>query len=276
MVGIMLDNEGKRILNYPGSKWRLAKTLVSMIPEHQIYLEPFFGSGALYFNKEESEVEIINDLDKNIYNFYNIVKENPEKLAADIYQTPYAREIYDQCFEQAKDTDEYEELKNFVIKCWQGHGFRTNGYKVGWKSDIQGRERMYALVNWNKLPEKILKTSERLQNTIICNQDALELIEKHNDPNVFMYLDPPYVLSTRSAKQYAYEMDDDVHRKLLALIKKSKAQIMISGYDSDLYEEYLEGWDKYSFSALAEHGKKRREIIWVNYKNEANRQKTIQ
>ena len=64
----------KRILNYPGSKWRLAEIIIDMIPQHVTYLEPFFGSGAVLFNKEPSEVEIINDLDKRVCNFLKCVE----------------------------------------------------------------------------------------------------------------------------------------------------------------------------------------------------------
>ena len=160
----------------------------------------------------------------------------------------------------------YHKALRFLIQCWQGHGFRTNGSKVGWKNDVQGRERAYALWNWYRLPEWIIDIAERLRMVQIENRPALEVIERFNYRNVFMYIDPPYLLSTRTGKQYKHEMSDADHEDLLKLLLHSKAKIMISGYESDLYNEYLSKWEKKEFSSCAEHGKPRLETVWMNYK----------
>ena len=83
---------------------------------------------------------------------------------------------------------------------------------------------------------------------------------------VFMYLDPPYMLGTRSGKQYMHEMTDAEHEELLQMILQSRAKIMISGYETDMYNDYLSGWEKRQFSSCAEHGKPRIETVWMNYK----------
>ena len=169
--------------------------------------------------------------------------------------------------------DAYERAAGFLIKCWQGHGFRTNGYKVGWKNDVQGRESMYALWNWYRLPVWIMEITERLRMVQIENRPAMEVIERFNYDNVFMYLDPPYILGTRSGKQYKHEMDDDAHEELLKVITSSKAKIMISGYESEMYNDYLRGWHKEQFASCAEHAGSRIEVIWMNY--ELNRQMNL-
>ncbi len=69
------------ILNYPGAKWSMAKQIVSIMPQHRSYLEPFFGSGAVLFNKPPSAIETINDIDGDIVNFFKVLRENPEELA---------------------------------------------------------------------------------------------------------------------------------------------------------------------------------------------------
>ncbi len=93
----------------------------------------------------------------------------------------------------------------------------------------------------------------------IENRPALDLIEQYNHSNVFMYLDPPYVLNTRqrNRKLYKHEMTNKDHEDLLTAILESKAKVMISGYESDLYNEYLRGWKKRYFTSCAEHGSKR-------------------
>lgn len=261
----------KKVLKYPGSKWNIAPELVSMIPQHHSYLEPFFGSGAVLFSKKPSNIETINDLDHEVVNLFQCIRENPDELSRLVVSTPYSREEYDATYDSCvASEDPYEKARNFLIRCWQGYGFRTNGYKVGWKNDVQGRERAYALQCWYHLPEAIVEVAERLRRVQIENRPAIEMIERFNYPNVFMYLDPPYVLGTRTGnrKQYAYEMTDADHEELLKLILQNNAKIMISGYESDLYNEYLAGWKKRNFPSCAEGGKPRTETVWMNYDSE--------
>ena len=258
----------RQILKYPGSKWNIAPQLVNLIPEHHSYVEPYFGSGAVLFNKPISNIETVNDLDSEVTNLFLCIQREPERLARLVMTTPFSRETYDKQFEIPDGTecvDLYERATIFLIKCWQGHGFRTNGYKVGWKNDVVGRERAYALWNWYRLPEWIIGIAERLRMVQIENRPALEVIERFNYENVFMYLDPPYVLGARSGKQYKHEMSDSQHEDMLKLVLQSKAKIMISGYESDMYNEYLKDWDKCYMSSCAEHGKPRTEVVWMNY-----------
>lgn len=256
------------VLKYPGSKWRIAKELVGLIPDHHSYLEPFFGSGAVLFTKEPSRIETINDLDSEVVDLFKCIKEDADKLAMLAYNTPYSREIYDEAFKVREYDDKYEKSLAFLIRCWQGHGFRTNGYKVGWKNDVQGRERAYALWNWNRLQEWIVNIAARLKMVQIENRPAIELICRYDFENVFMYLDPPYLLETRTGKQYKHEMSDSDHKNMLELLQHTKAKVMISGYESNLYNEYLGGWHKRSFISNSEYGGKRTEIVWMNYKTE--------
>lgn len=70
----------KAILKYLGSKWGKADWITSFFPPHHSYLEPFFGSGAVLFNKERSNIETVNDLDNNVVNLFEWIKRDPEKL----------------------------------------------------------------------------------------------------------------------------------------------------------------------------------------------------
>ena len=69
-----------KVLNYPGAKWGLAKNFIRYIPKHHSYLEPFFGSGAVFFSKEPSRIETINDLDSNVINLFDCIRTEPERL----------------------------------------------------------------------------------------------------------------------------------------------------------------------------------------------------
>lgn len=238
----------RSVLRYPGSKWNIASQLVRLIPEHHTYVEPFFGSGAVLFNKQQSNIEMVNDLDSNVVNLFHCIQEDAQNLARMVMTTPFSREIYEVTYRNAYDNDDsYQKALKFLIQCWQGYGFRTDGSKVGWRNDVQGRERAYALWNWYRLPEWLIDIAERLRMVQIENRPALEVIEKFNYSNVFMYIDPPYMLHTRTGKQYNYEMTDSDHEELLKMLLQSKAKIMLSGYESDMYNDYLAGWGKNSF-----------------------------
>lgn len=259
----------KSVIKYPGSKWNIAPQLVELIPEHHSYVEPFFGSGAVLFNKPVSDIETVNDLDSDVVNLFRCIQKDSERLARLVMTTPFSREEYERQFDGCTSTlyaSNFQRAAGFLIKCWQGHGFRTNGYKVGWKNDVVGREKAYALWNWYRLPDWIIDITERLRKVQIENRPALEVIERFNYTQVFMYLDPPYMLGTRSGKQYMHEMTDAEHEELLQMILQSRAKIMISGYETDMYNDYLSGWEKRQFSSCAEHGKPRIETVWMNYK----------
>ena len=83
-----------------------------------------------------------------------------------------------------------------------------------------------------------------------------------------MYIDPPYLLGTRAGKQYMHEMTDSAHEEMLKKLLCSRAKIMISSYESDMYNDYLKDWNKYVFDSCAEHGKTRKEVVWINYRYE--------
>lgn len=254
----------KAIMKYPGSKWSLADWIISFFPPHHSYLEPFFGSGAILFNKSRSHIETVNDMDNNVVNLFECIRENPNRLAQMVYMTPYARETYERAY-RTNPEDKFEAALNFYIRLNMGHGFRTNGEKVGWKNDVQGRERAYASQDWCNLPDKIMEIAERLRGVQIENRPAAELIPRFNYNNVLIYCDPPYMLKTRHGKQYKCEMDDSEHEALLDMLLKHKGYVIISGYDTELYNTMLTGWNKFEKDTYSQVMTKKKEVIWLNY-----------
>lgn len=235
-------------------------------------MEPFFGSGAVLFNKPLSNIETVNDLDGNVVNLFEWIRKDPERLAHEIYYTPYARQVYEDVFASVPE-DSLQRAVNFYIRLNMGHGFRTNWEKAGWKMDIQGRERAYALKDWCNLPEKIMQAAERLRGVQIENRPAVELIQKFNFRNVLIYADPPYVLSTRHGKQYKCEMDDADHNDLIDVLLDHKGPVILSGYDNDLYNDRLKSWQRKETTSYSQVNYKKKEILWMNF--EANRQINI-
>lgn len=254
----------KTLIKYPGSKWRIAEWIISFFPEHHSYLEPFFGSGAVLFNKKRSHIETINDMDGDVMNFFDWVKRDPERLASAVWKTPYSRKEYDRSFQKQKD--DFQRALSFCVKLNMGHGFRTSGGKVGWKMDVQGRERAYALRDWNQFPERIIEAAARLKEVQIECRPALDVIRRFDFENVLIYADPPYLLETRYGKQYRKEMSEKDHIELLETLTGSKAKVILSGYESSLYDKMLDGWQKTYINSITQNPKKKgREVIYMNF-----------
>lgn len=255
-----------KVIEYPGSKYNIARQLAELIPAHRSYVEPYFGSGALLFNKPPSAIETVNDLDSDVVNLFRCIQEDPGRLARLVMTTPFSREVYERQFGPGCPRAScYQKAARFLARMWQSHGSRNDGCKAGWKYDVAGRERMYSLWNWYRLPGWIIEVAERLRQVQIENRPALEVIKRFDHPNVFMYIDPPYLLGTRGRKQYKHEMADADHEELLETLLQSKARIMISGYESGMYNENLKGWRKETFTSCADGGKPRQEVVWMNY-----------
>ena len=114
----------RQLIKYPGSKWSLSNWVTSFFPQHHSYVEPFFGSGAVLFNKKPSNIETVNDIDGEVVNLFECIKQDPEKLAKIIYLTPYSRDVFEDAY-QIRTRDKYEKASAFMVRCDMGHGFRT-------------------------------------------------------------------------------------------------------------------------------------------------------
>lgn len=232
-----------------------------------IYLEPFAGSLAVFFNKNPSIIEIVNDLDSEIVNLFRVLREKPDKLIEAILLTPYSREEYDLAFEPCEDP--LERARRFMIIANMGVGSKRST-KSCWQclasTDLGG-----CVVKWSSVSRVIEPAARRLRGTTtnlvhIEHKDALKLIQRFDKEDVLMYVDPPYVRKARkSGALYAYEMDDQQHRQLLETLNKSKAKIILSGYDCELYDSMLRGWEKDSIISKTTVGEAT-ESIWMNYK----------
>jgi DNA adenine methylase len=258
------------VIKYPGSKKRIAPWIVGQFPdgyEDMVYLEPYFGSGSVFFEKKPSLIETINDIDGEIVNLFKVLRERPGDLIRLISLTPWSRQEYEGCFEECGGG--LEAARRTLVRSWISRGgsglvYRSgvrfckkyNGYKAGF-SDI--------------LPEKITAAAYRLLHSkagpvqIEC-RDAVDLIEAHNRKGVFMYLDPPYMRDTRNKnKIYKHEYYRKDHERLLKAVTESRAMILLSGYENPLYNQELAGWHKDAVTAFDEAGNKKAETVWRNY-----------
>lgn len=251
----------KAVLKYPGSKWRISEWIISHFPEHKVYCEPFFGSGAVFFNKRPSCIETINDIDGNIVNLFKVCRDNPEELALLIEFTPFAREEFVDCYEMSDDP--IEQARRTLVRFHQSFG-TSNNSKKSWRN-VQTYGGPRTATMWNYLPERIVEVCERLKEAQIENTDAIDLIRRYNDKNTLIYCDPPYLQSLRKKNMYAHETSDEYHIKLLEVLKESKSKIVLSGYDNQMYNEALAEWNVDEKKTTAQMGLQRVEKMWMNF-----------
>lgn len=251
------------LLNYPGAKWGMAKEIVALMPPHRSYLEPFFGSGAVLFNKPPSAIETVNDIDGDIVNFFKVLREQPNELAAAIALTPYARDAFNDAHENRGSSD-FDRAYRFAIRSKMGHGFKTY-QKTGFKIDVFARERAYCVSCWNRLPGDLMEAVNRLKSVQIENQPALDLIRKFNHDNVLIYADPPYLLETRSGKQYRHEMNEQDHLELLEALLQHKGPVILNGYPSEMYDRELKDWSRITRKSYNQNADQRTEVLWCNF-----------
>ena len=249
------------LLKYPGGKWRIADWIISHFPPHKVYLEPFFGGGGVFFRKEPSYLETINDISGDIVNLFRVCRERPVDLARALEFTPWSREEYRNCYEI--EGDEIERARRTLVRHHQSFGTTNSNLNTWRNSQTYNSPRCAA--QWNQLPETVLKICGRLKEAQIENTDALTLIERYSNSDTLIYLDPPYLQSLRKRNMYKFEMTEAQHLELLRLILKSKSKICLSAYDNGLYNDYLKDWYTSEKPTTAQMGKRRVEKLYMNY-----------
>lgn len=156
-----------------------------------------------------------------------------------------------------------ERARRFAVRCCQGFGC-SNKYKNGWRNSKSGASPITTNF-WKDFPETLYQASERLKEAQIECRPAVELIRQYNREEVFIYADPPYLLDTRKNYLYEHEMTDKEHEELLMELLKHKGSVMISGYDNEMYNDILHGWNVSTCKTIAENSQPRMEKIWMNY-----------
>jgi DNA adenine methylase len=252
----------KPILKYPGAKWNLAPWIISHFPAHAHYVEPYFGSGAVFFNKAPAKHEVINDLSGDVVNLFRVIREDGERLAALIEMTPYSRE---ECaIAHQVVNDPLERARRFIVKTWQAHGAGEARGGTTWSHSLIGDRYVERPAMWRAIPPRVLAVIERLRDAEIEHRSAAEMIPDYAAPNALIYADPPYPLSTRNGKMYQHEMTDADHLTLLDALDAHPGPVVLSGYHCALYDERLRHWHTREKQAQAEKGNTRTEVLWLN------------
>lgn len=262
-------------LRYLGGKWKLAPWIVQQFPDHRVYVEPFGGAASVLLRKPRSSGECYNDLDGGVVNLFRVLRDpgSAAELCRLIGLTPFARDEYDAAFTPTDDP--VEQARRLVVRSYMGHGSSSAVAvrSTGFRASLVNRKGALPAGEWPGLPAALAAVSERMMGVLIENRPALQVIDRYDDPDTLIYLDPPYVPETRSARgqrralashAYKHEMTVEDHQALLDRIREAKAMVMISGYASALYDEALAGWRRLSIETHADGALDRTEVLWIN------------
>lgn len=251
-------------LRWTGSKWQLADWIIERMPPHDSYVEPYCGGAAIFFRKYPAPIEVLNDLDGDIVNFFKVLRERTDELVRAVDLTPHARAEYDLAYEPTDDP--LERARRFYVGSRQSFGAFAR-VKTGWRTQRNFNRRTSITDEWARL-RGLMLAARRLKHAQIENDDALKVIKRFDTPSTLFYVDPPYVHSTRSGgrsrSRYQFEMSDDDHRKLAKVLNAVKGMVMLSGYDSPLYRELYAGWRVLSKSTTTNGNNKAVEYLWVS------------
>lgn len=260
-------------LRYHGGKWRAAPWIISHLPDdHDVYAEPYGGSAAVLLQKTRSPIEVYNDLDGDVVNFFRLLRERPDELVRAIYWTPFAHAEQQLSREPAEDP--LEAARRFYVRSHMTISGPTAQWNSGWRRQSflsrgrRGQSSMTPSAQSFKQTEHLLRVAERLRGVVIECIDALDIIRRYDHDRAVFYIDPPYVRSTRTrgSAVYRHEMTDDQHRELAAVLHSCAAMIVLSGYHSPLYDELFADWPQreHTFRTNGNTDRMATEVLWLN------------
>lgn len=260
----------KTPVSYYGGKQKLATTILKLIPKHTLYCEPFVGGAAIFFAKEASAVEIINDTNKELINFYRTVQNDFVSLEKEIRITLHSRDLHRKAHVINGNPDMFSEIK----RAWAVWVLSTQSFASkldgNWGYDIAKNTTTKKITNKRDSFTEVF--AMRLQNVQIECTDALRIIESRDTPEAFFYCDPPYYNSD-CAHYDGYTLED--FERLLKVLSGIKGKFMLSSYPSPILKQYTkeQGWSQIeieqSVSVANNNSKKGRkaktEVITANY-----------
>lgn len=229
----MVATNAHQMVNSPfkwvGGKSRLRKQIVSLLPKHTCYVEPFAGAAWVLFGKPPSDVEVLNDIDQELVTFFRVVKEKPEELIASFEWELVSRAEFQRLASldptQLTDVQRAHRFYYLIMAGWGGE-LKYPRFQTSISDGGHGNRLIGAL---KTLKERIAPVHERLKTVIIENLDWRVCIDRYDRSNAVMYVDPPY---PDNGCNYVYNMRDwKDHQELAVRLHKTECKWILSSYD---------------------------------------------
>lgn len=252
-------------LAYYGSKLSIATDIAAILPPHDHYVEPFAGSLAVLLAKPRSKMETVNDLDGRLMRFWGVLRDRGDELARVCALTPHSRAEYAAAREVSED--ELEDARRVWVLLTQSRTGTTR--PVGWRNYVNPTSSGCGMPRYlDTYVDRIHPAVDRLHGVSLECRPALEVIAAYGQhPGVLLYVDPPYLGSTR-ARNYQHEMGAEAdHRDLASALEDCNAAVVLSGYHSPLYDDLYASWYRFEIATASTQGGRRAartEVLWSN------------
>ncbi len=264
---------GKKIaFGWYGGKYSHLDWLLPLLPMTTHYCEPFAGSAAVLVNREPAPVETLNDVDGEIVNFFQVLRDQPNELIRSIGLTPFSREEFEKAIAAPlEDISSLERARRFFVRARQVRtGLAQTASSGRWAHcRLTSRAGMAGAVSrWLGSVEGLPEIAQRLLRVQIENAPAIEVIRRYDSAETLFYCDPPYPHDSRGdSRAYGFEMTDDDHRELASVLHSVKGLVALSSYHSPLMDKLFADWYAIEAPAKMAHSVKslRQEILWTNY-----------
>lgn len=259
----------KTPITYYGGKQKLASTILKLLPEHSLYCEPFIGGAAIFFAKTPSKVEVINDVNSELINFYRVVQNDFVGLEKEVRITLHSRDLFRKASVIYNNPDMFTEIKRaWAVWCLAAQGF-AGMLDGSWGYDITKNTTSKKITN--KRESFTEDYAIRLQNVQIECTDAIRIIRSRDTKEAFFYCDPPY-FNSDCGHYDGYSIDD--FELLLKTLSKIEGKFLLSSYPSPILKQYTKrfGWHTIEIKqavTVANNSKKplkqKTEVLTYNY-----------
>jgi DNA adenine methylase len=271
------ERRGKMIaFGYYGGKFSHLDFLLPLLPTtFSHFCEPFGGSAAVLINRPPSPIETYNDLDSEVVNFFECLRDQGDQLIRLISLTPFSREELVNACRPERNLSAIERARRFFVRARQTRtGLAQTSSEGRWAHCVlTSRAGMAGAVSrWLGSVEGLPQIVQRLQRVQIENAPAIEVILRYDSPETLFYCDPPYPHEARGdSKAYGYEMADSEHEELARLLRSVKGSVAVSGYHCPLMDRIYKDWIRVDANPRLCNSSKgeRTESLWVNYDPES-------
>ena len=251
-------------LRFYGSGWQRAAWSVGYMPAHSVYCEPCFGSASTLLHKPAAKLEIANDLDGRVINFFQVLRARPGELVEAINLTPWHEGEYRAALAVADDP--LEDARRFFLTCWAS----VRGGPAAGPGDFRWQKKLTrrsAAVRDVANLGHLLQAAARLKNVQFLQRDALDVIGRMAGTGALIYFDPPYLASTRvNRRGYRHEPAAAWHVEAADLLRAHGGPVIVAGYRSALYEGLYEahGWQRVERRQGTNSGGSAVECLWLS------------
>lgn len=243
-----------------GGKSRLRKQIISLIPEHICYTEPFFGAGWVYFGKDPSKVEVINDVDQELMNLFKMLKHHSEEIHRLLQYEVCSRDVFTE-YRKEVNVSTLTELQRAVRYIYiLSQSFASKGISFGYGTNTRPSPQIFQT-------EHLATLKNRLRNTFIENLDFTEIFQRYDRQYTFHFCDPPYF----ETDGYAVRFGEKEHLKLKTCLEVIEGKFLLTINDHEKVREWYKDFNiietevNYSVAKDKEARGKYKELIITNY-----------